>query len=454
MQRSAHTAKADSEPSRRADGQGAAYPAGSAAPDDAPRAPPHPPTTTDGQPARGLQLPSYLAALRHRNYRLLWFGNLISNTGDWMDQVALNWLVYQLTDSAVYLGLVNLCRFVPILLFTLLGGVVADRWERRRLMFSTQAVAMILALILAILVGEGLVQPWMVLVIAAGRGIMMSFNQPAKQSLVSELVPREDLSNAIALNSANFNLTRIIGPVIGGVLIATVGMAGAFFINAASFVAVLGGLALMRFPPRTATPRRGVLDDVVGGVEYVRTQPTLQALLVLALLPVVLGMPYMTILTVFARDVLEVGGTGLGLLTACASVGALLGALYVAATGPNRRGLLMLGALVLFGLSLAVFSFSHSVWLSALMLLAVGWAQQVYMTTNNTIVQERVAEEFRGRVLSIVFLNRGMIPLGTMLAGFGTAVFGVERTMGAMAAALVLVAALAVRFAPSLRELS
>jgi MFS family permease len=402
---------------------------------------------------QGLNLPDSLRSLRHRNYRLLWIGNFVSNTGDWMDQIAFNWLVYQLTDSAIYLGLVNLARWLPILIFTLVGGVVADRWERRRLMFVTQAIAMVLALILAVLDATGLIHIWMVLVIAAGRGIMMSFNQPAKQGLVSDLVPPQDLRNALGLNSMQFNLTRIIGPAIGGLLIATVGIAGAFFLNAVSFIAVLWSLAAMDVPPRRAVGHRSVLDDIRGGVDYVRTQPVLQGLLVLALLPVGLGLPYMTMLTVFARDVLDVGGTGLGLLTACSSVGAVLGALYVAAATTVRRGWLMLAAIVVFGLALFGFALSPWVWFSAVMLLVVGVSQQVYMTTNNVVVQEMVDDEYRGRVLSIVFLNRSMIPLGTMVAGFGTAAFGVQPTMAAMAGALVLTGLLAARFSPAARAL-
>jgi MFS family permease len=402
---------------------------------------------------QGFTLPESLRSLRHRNYRLLWIGNFVSNTGDWMDQVAFNWLVYQLTDSAIYLGLVNLARWLPILIFTLVGGVVADRWERRRLMFVTQAIAMVLALVLAVLDATGLIHIWMVLVIAAGRGITMSFNQPAKQGLVSDLVPPQDLRNAIGLNSTQFNLTRIIGPAVGGLLIATVGIAGAFFFNAVSFIAVLWSLAAMDVPPRRSAGHRSVLDDIRGGVDYVRTQPVLQGLLVLALLPVGLGLPYMTMLTVFARDVLDVGGTGLGLLTACSSVGAVVGALYVAAATTVRRGWLMLAAIVVFGVALFGFALSPWVWFSAAMLLIVGVSQQVYMTTNNTVVQEIVDDEYRGRVLSIVFLNRSMIPLGTMLAGFGTAAFGVQHTMAAMAGALVLTGLLAARLSPAAREL-
>jgi predicted MFS family arabinose efflux permease len=261
------------------------------------------------------------------------------------------------------------------------------------------------------------------------------------------------LRNAIGLNSTQFNLTRIIGPAIGGLLIATVGIAGAFFLNAMSFIAVLWSLAAMDVPPRRSVGHRSVLDDIRGGVNYVRTQPVLQGLLVLALLPVGLGLPYMTMLTVFARDVLQVGGSGLGLLTACASVGAVLGALYVAAASTVRRGWLMLAAIVMFGVALFGFALSPWVWFSALMLLFVGVSQQVYMTTNNTVVQELVDDEYRGRVLSIVFLNRSMIPLGTMLAGFGTAAFGVQPTMAAMAAALVLTGLLAARLSPAARDL-
>jgi MFS transporter, DHA1 family, staphyloferrin A biosynthesis exporter len=401
-----------------------------------------------GGPARPkrLALPTAFASLGHRNYRLLWFGSLVSNSGDWMDQVALNWLVYQLTGSAVSLGLLNLCRLLPILVFTLVGGVVADRLERRRLLFVTQAVAMVLAFALAILVSTGLVQFWMVLVVAIGRGVMMSFNQPARQSLLSDLVPREILMNAIALNSATMNLTRVIGPVIGGLLIASVGVAGAFYLNGASFLAVLYSLMLMRFPARIQRAHRGMLTELVSGMRYLGSRPDLRTLVLLALLPMIFGMPYMTMLTVFASDVLRAGGTGLGVLTACSGIGAVSGALYVAgrsAAGNRRR--VMLWGLVGFGGALLAFAASQLFWISAVALLGVGFFQQLYMSLNNTLIQEDVDEAYRGRVLSILFLNRGMVPLGTMLAGFGTDLFGAQVTTVAMAAVLVLLALLAAR---------
>lgn len=387
------------------------------------------------------RLPVAFFPLRHRNFRLLWTGTLISQSGDWMDQIALNWLVYELTGSAFALGLVNLCRLTPILFFTLVGGVIADRVERRKLMFTTQTVAMVLALVLAVLVSTGLVELWMVLLVAVGRGIALSFNLPARQSLISDLVPREILSSAIALNQATNNLTRVLGPAIGGLLIASIGVAGAFYINGFSFLAVLYGLALMRFPPREVRQKQGILTDLLGGLRYLRGEPNIRTLVVLALVPMILGQPYMTMLTVFASDVLRVGTSGLGLLMACSGAGAVCGALFIASRGAKRgRRRLMRIGLIAFGATLLVFSLSPWLWLSAGTLLAVGFSQQVYNAQNNALVQEEVDPEYRGRVVSTLFLNRGLVPLGTAVAGFGTDLWGAPVTLGTMAGLLVLLA--------------
>jgi MFS transporter, DHA1 family, staphyloferrin A biosynthesis exporter len=410
---------------------------------------------TERPPARWgmLPLPATFASLQHRNFRLLWIGSLISSSGDWMDQVAFNWLVYDLTGSAISLGLVNLCRMAPILVFTLFGGVVADRVERRRLLFVTQTVAMLLALALAVLVSTGWVQIWMVMLIAAGRGVAMSFNQPARQSLVSELVPQRNLMNAIALNSAAQNLTRVIGPAIGGLLIATTGVAGAFYFNAASFLAVLWGLTMMQIGQRPATSRRSIVADLVDGLRYLRGAPDLLTLVVLALIPMTFGMPYMSMLTVYAKDVLQVGGAGLGLLTACAGIGAVAGALTIASLPTNRRQVqIMLLGLVGFGISLLLFAVSSWLWLSVPMLLLVGVTRQTYMTSNNSLLQSRVSNQYRGRVLSILFLDRGLVPLGTILAGAGTEWLGPQVGLGGLAAVLLLLALGALRFAPATME--
>jgi MFS transporter, DHA1 family, staphyloferrin A biosynthesis exporter len=408
-----------------------------------------------GEVGGAASLPSALQSLRHRNFQLLWIGSIISNSGDWMDQIALNWLVYQLSGSAIQLAILNFARLAPIMVFTLVGGVIADRAERRRLLFVTQAVAMVLAFVLATLTATGLVQIWMVLVIAVGRGIVLSFNQPARQSLISELVPRVDLKNAIALNSATINLTRVLGPSIGGLLIATVGVAGAFYLNAISFLAVLWALVLMRFPERVPRKKRtSMLAELGGGLAYLSTRPTLRTLVLLALVPFILGMPYMTMLTVFASDVLKVGGGGLGVLTACSGVGAVGGALWVAANAQHvRLGRLMFVGLVGFGATLVVFALSPWFWVSVGALVAVGASQQIYMSSNNALIQTNVEEEYRGRIISTLFLNRGLVPLGTVLAGVGTQLVGVQTTSAAMAAGLLLLALTMSRLAPAARDL-
>jgi MFS family permease len=300
---------------------------------------------------------------------------------------------------------------------------------------------MVLALVLAVLVSTGLVELWMVLLVAVGRGIALSFNLPARQSLISDLVPRGILSSAIALNQATNNLTRVLGPAIGGVLIASIGVAGAFYVNGFSFLAVLYGLALMRFPPREVRPKQGLLTDLLSGLRYIRGEPNIRTLVVLALVPMILGQPYMTMLTVFASDVLQVGTSGLGLLMACSGAGAVCGALFIASRGAKggRRRRMRIG-LIAYGVMLLAFSVSPWLWLSAGTLLAVGFSQQVYNAQNNALVQEEVDPEYRGRVVSTLFLNRGLVPLGTALAGFGTDLWGAPVTLGTMAALLVLLA--------------
>jgi MFS family permease len=320
-------------------------------------------------------------------------------------------------------------------------------------MFTTQSAAMLLALLLAVLVSTGVVQLWMVIAIAAGRGIALSFNVPARQSLISELVPAQDLMNAVALNSATLNLTRVMGPAIGGGLLVTVGAAGAFYVNAASFVAVLWGLALMRFPAREAAPSRSVVDDLRGGFAYLRSHPSLRTLVLLALVPMVLGTPYQTMLTVFAKDVLNVGGGGLGILTACTGIGAMAGSLTVASLSERKRGRLMLAAMVGYGLSLLIFSTSPWFLLSVPLLVVVGLSQQLYMVINNSMIQTYVDPAYRGRVLSTLFLNRGLVPLGTLLASLGTALVGPQWAVGSMAALLLLLGLAANRLAGHVRDL-
>lgn len=408
--------------------------------------------TVHEEPSGGWRQIPTLASLRYRNYRLLWIGTLISHSGDWMDQIALNWLMLVLTNSPFYLGLLNLVRGVPILLLTLVGGVLADRMERRKLLVITQSASMALAFILGALVSTGLIQVWQLLIISTLRGITMSFHMPARQTIISDMVPRKDLANAIALNATTMNLTRIIGPTIAGLLIATLGISSPFYLNGISFLAVIYTLYAMQFPPAPATSQAPTamhqeLREVLG---YVRRSPMLISLIIIALVPMFLGHPYMTMLTVFARDVLSVGATGLGILTAASSVGAVVGGLAVASAGNStRKWPIMLISMMGFGVALVLFSMSRWALVSAILLLAVGAMNTAFNSVNNTILQLAAPDHLRGRLVSILFLNRGMVPLGTALAGFLATLIGAPLAVGLMAGTLILVGLGVVAMVPS-----
>jgi MFS family permease len=397
------------------------------------------------------------ASLRHRNYMLLWIGSLFSNSGDWMDQVALNWLVWTLTHSPVALGVLNACRALPILFFTLFGGALADRVERRRLMQSTQTFAMVLAFVLAGLVWTGVVQFWQVCLIGALRGVMMSFNQPTRQALISELVPRQDLMNAVALNSATLNMTRVFGGALGGLLIGVFGVAGCFFLNGLSFIAVIGALALMQIPPRPAGEGRrdkNILASVGAGLRYIKNEPTLFGLALSGLVPMVFGMPYMSLLPIFADEVLHISNEGYGFMVALSGVGALAGALTVASL-PDvpRKGRIMLGVMAGFGVMLILFGLSGWVVLSLVLLLGVGCGSTSYIAINNTLLQSNSTDEMRGRVMSVFFLNRGLVPLGTMLAGISARFVGAPLTVVGMGVVVVILALVITARVPALTTL-
>lgn len=403
--------------------------------------------------SRTIQTASPFRVLRHRNFRLLWFGTLVSNSGDWMDQIALNWLVLTMTGSPVYLGVLNLCRSGPILLFTLFGGAAADRFERRRLMVFTQSGAMLTAIGLGIVaLGHGSV--WLVLALATVRGVLMSVNLPARQALISELVPRDDLTAAISLNSATLNISRVLGPSLGGILIATIGVAGAFFLNAATFLAVLYGLAKMRGLPRPERREEPVLRSVLDGLAFIRQDRILRSLLLVGLAPLVLGMSYQPMLAVFAKDVLAVGSVGLGVMMSAAGFGAVAGALGVGAfDGGVGRGRLMFGGMALFGTALVVFAFSGTLWLATLALLGVGIGSSLYQALNNTLIQLHAPDALRGRIMSMLFLTRGLVPLGALLAGAGAATIGAPATMAVFGLLILALTAAGLLTGATVRDL-
>lgn len=394
-----------------------------------------------------------LTPLAHRNFRLLWLGTFVSHTGDWMDTVALGWLVLMVAGSPVALGWLAAARGVPILLFTLVGGAVADRADRRRLLLVTQTVAMALAALLGLLaLGKAPALP-AILGIAAARGITMSFNIPARQALVPGLVPREALAAAVALNSATFNVTRAVGPALGGLLVAWVGPGWAFLANAATYVPAIWALLAMDgvgTGPQAASPQAGAADarrgaglaaDIVEGLRHVARTPALRAPLALALLPMVLGQPYITLLAVVARDVLRAGPSAYGFLVAASALGSIAGAVWVgsrSAGGPKEKW--QVRAIVLHGAALALFATSAVYALSLALVVLVGATSTAAISLAVTRLQEAADDAVRGRVMSLFFLNRGLVPLGTLLGGAGAARLGASAALGLMGAAMAVLA--------------
>ncbi|MCX5789019.1 MAG: MFS transporter [Elusimicrobia bacterium] len=368
----------------------------------------------------GSRLAFALRALKVRNYRLFFSGQMVSLIGTWMQTVAQSWLVYRLTGSALLLGTVGFCTQFPVFLIAAVGGAVADRHNRHRIVVATQTASMLQAAVLAALTLTGRIQVWHVFCLAASLGLINAFDIPARQSLIADLVEKKDLINAIALNSSMFNSARIIGPAVAGVLVGTLGEGWCFFANAVSFLAVIAGLLMMDFTPRPIPARTsGTLEHMLEGFRFVRrTAPVLAVLLLLGMASLV-GMPYMVLMPIFADRILHGGARGLGLLMSSTGVGALLGALSLALRS-GTRGLMRVVAAhsAAFGVSLILFSASRHFWLSAALLLPVGFTLMVQMAASNTLIQSMVPDHLRGRVMAVYsMMFMGMAPFGSLYAG-------------------------------------
>jgi MFS family permease len=368
----------------------------------------------------GFRLSAILRALRHRNYRLFIAGQFLSLIGTWMQSVAQSWLVYRLTGSSTMLGAVSFASLIPVFLLSPVGGAAADRHDRRRIIIAAQSAMMLLAFALAGLTLSGHVRVWQIVALAALSGVANAFDVPGRQSFLVAMVGKVDLMNAIALNSSMFNSARIVGPAIAGVLVAAVGEGWCFFLNGLSFVAVLSSLLRMRVDTaRADAALESPIAAILQGFGWVRRTGPVLALLLLLGLSSVAGMPYSVLLPVFADRVLGGGPQALGFLTGASGAGALAGALSLAA----RRGVKGLGRYVVlassaFGCALLVFSLSRTLWLSAALLVPVGFSVMVQMAASNTLIQTMVPDSLRGRVMSMysmVFL--GMAPFGGFLAG-------------------------------------
>ena len=400
-------------------------------------------------------MPGPFRALRHRNFQLFFGGQLVSLIGTWMQTVAQSWLVYRLTGSAAQLGIVGFSSQIPVFLLAPVGGAVADQARRHRIVVATQTASMILAFTLAGLTLSGAVRVWHVYVLAALLGSVNAFDIPARQAFVVEMVGRGDLMNAIALNSSMFNGARIVGPAVAGILVAWIGEGWCFFANAVSYVAVIAGLLLMRHVPLRPPKAAGSnLERIAEGFRFVASRSPVKALLILLGVVSLAGMPYSVLMPILADQILHSGARGLGILMAFSGFGALAAALTLAA----RQGVRGLGRWVAFsaagfGVSLIIFSLSRSLWLSAALLIPVGYALMLQMASSNTLIQAMVPDALRGRVMAVYsMMFMGMAPLGSLLAGLLAGRIGAPETVAWGGVVCIAAAAAFGSRIPSLKE--
>lgn len=413
--------------------------------------------------ARQRGLSEMFRALRHRNFLLFWSGAFLSNTGTWMQAVAQGWLVLQMSNSPFWLGVDGFMATAPGLVFTLVGGVFADAIDRRKLLIYSQIVAGLSALTLGVLVITGVVHVWMILVLSFVTGCCMSIAGPSYLALVFDLVGREDLANAIALNSTQFQLARALGPVAAGIGFKVFGLAGCFFANGLSFAAVVIGLAMVRYDQTlnpggadgTIKERHSFLHDLTEGFRYVARRRRVSMLLIISAVTSLFGAPYIAMAPVFARDVLHLGETGLALLMGMAGAGALFGALFLAYLGEFRhKGWFVLGGDLGFALCLIGFSLATNVVISVIFLFALGFAIVCSVAVTNTLLQKLVTDEMRGRVMSMFMLSFiGAMPIGNLLAGAGSHRFGAPHTLAAGGVIIAIFVVIVTLVSPRLREL-
>ena len=384
------------------------------------------PTTNGSRWREGLR------ALRHRNYRLFFAGQLISLIGTWMDQVAESWLVYRLTGSALLLGTVAFAAQISVFLLAPIGGALADRLDRRKILICTQSSMMLLTFVLAWLTLSHRVHIWQVVTLAALTGVVNAVDLPARQAFVVDMVSRADLVNAIALNSSMFNGARVIGPALAGIVVAAIGEGWCFFANGVSFIAVIAGLAMMKIDRRRLAIEGSPLENIIEGFKFVAQSGPVRALMLLLGLVSFTAMPYAVLMPLFADKILHGGAQALGLLMGCSGVGALCGAITLA----MRRTLKGLSVWVAascagFGVALLLFSFSRVLWLSAVLLVLAGFCMIIQMASSNTLIQSMVPDQLRGRVMSVYAMTfMGMAPLGALLAGSLAHKLGAPMTAG------------------------
>jgi MFS family permease len=359
------------------------------------------------------------SALSYRDFRLFWFGQIISITGTWMQSVAQGWLVYSLTKSPFYLGMVAASASLPILLFTLPAGVLADRVPKRNLLLYTQGFSVVPALILGVLTSLKMIAVWQVALLAAVLGTINAVDIPTRQSFLAEMVGRGQVANAIALNSAAFNGARVIGPMIAGLVIASLGIPACFFLNALSFGAVILALSKMKTKGDIRVKSEGMIKDFRKGIGFVKGDREIVAVISLIGVLSLAGLPYISLLPVFAGDVFHKGATGYGFLMGASGIGALTAAVGIAARRSIENPLQMMSVAVLFfSTALIAFSVSRIFWVSLVIIMLGGWGMVSYLALANSFIQMSVPDELRGRVMSLYsFVFLGTVPIGNVIMG-------------------------------------
>lgn len=394
-------------------------------------------------------------AFAHRNFRLFLFGQSVSLTGTWMQSIAQGWLVLQLTNSPFYVGLVSALGSLGVLLFTLYAGIIADRTDKRRTVVITQTLQMLQAFALAALVWSGHITTGSVMALAAFLGVVSAFDIPTRQAFIVEMVGKNDLMNAIALNTSVFNLTRVLGPVVAGFLIGAHGVAICFFLNGVSYLAVIASLLAIRLPPWSPRVAAGTAwQGFREVIAYLRSDARVSTLVGLTAVISIFGFPYLVLLPVFARDILRVGASGYGMLSAAVGLGAVAGALTVAIFAQRiPKGRWLVAAGTLFGLMLAVFASSRRFGVALAALALVGGAMIVNNALTNTLLQTLVPDHLRGRMMGFYsFMFVGMAPLGAFQAGLFAERLGTPLAVAAGGVVSALAVAIAGWRVPQLRR--
>lgn len=387
------------------------------------------------------------------SFRRLWLGSVSTQLGQWMQATALGWLALNLTDSKSFVGLVAFASGIPFLLFSVPAGAMIDRFDRRKVLMACQALAMVLAIVVAVDVLAGHVQPWHLILAALLNGTLQAVLSPTQQSLVPGLVPPDRLTQAVGLMSAGGNMTRVIGPSLAGALIGFLGTGEAFVAQAVALVVALSLIATAAFPPNAKSTSKLTIKSAFEGVGIVARRPDLRGLFLLAAIPTFFVFPYISFMSVYARDILKIGPEGLGLLMASSGTGAVIGSLLVAGRNKTASGKLLVTQTAIYGIVIAIFAMSTLVYVSVPLLVLAGLLGAMFMAANNALIQTRITDDIRGRVMGTYLLTWGLMPLGAMPLGLLSDRFGIQVTVACCAIISSVLIVLLGIFNPEIMEI-